>query len=76
MPFPPTSPGDSPREAGRFGPGFYGAAAFVPEPGVCESVCVLQERSLCFFQSCASPASPAGLQCQRFWGLLLLMPDF
>ena len=37
---------------------------------------LLQERSLRFFQSFAAPASPAGLQCQRFWGLFLPMPDF
>ena len=41
---PPTSPGDSPRQAGRFGPGSYGVAAFVPEPGVCETVCETPPR--------------------------------
>ena len=56
----PTSAGDPPTLAGRSGSVFYGVTA--PSPGSrCAHyfVCALQEWSLCFPQSCRSPAIKA-----------------
>ena len=72
-----TSPGDHPRPAGKSGPGSYVIIAFCLGPTVHEILCApsrggvsLSPSPVEFLQS-----SPAGLQSQILWGLILLIPD-
>ena len=74
---PPASAGDPPTLAGTSGSVSYGVTA--PYPGFsCAHyfVCALQERSLCFPQSCRSPAIKSSrLQSLILLEFLLPLPD-
>ena len=74
---PPASAEDPPTPPGRSGSVSPGVTA--PSPGSqCTHyfVCTLQEWSVCFPQSCQSPASnPTSLQSLILWEFLLWLPD-
>ena len=76
-PPPCTSPGDSPRPAGRPDPGSYPVTAFALVPGTCEISCVPFKNEVSVFPSPVGlpKLSPSGLQSQMLWGLAFLVQD-
>ena len=74
---PPTSPGDSPRPAGRSGPVSYRIIAFALGPIVREILCMPFKSEVSI--SCSPlgllKLSPTVLQSQMLWGLLFLVQD-
>ena len=74
---PPASLRDSPRPAGRSAPGSYEVTAFSLGPSVHETLCAPSKSGVFVFPSPMEflPSSPAGLQSQMLWGLLLPMSD-
>ena len=73
----PTSPGDSPRPAGRSGPGSYQSIAFALHPGEWEILCTPFKSEVSISPSPVGllRLSPAGLQSQMLWGLIFLVLD-
>ena len=73
---PPTSAVDLPILAGRSGPVSYGVTAFFPQgAGMHKTLCVPSKSGVSVSPSPVEilQSSPAGLQSQNRWGLLLLL---
>ena len=74
---PPTSPKDSPRPAGRSGPGTYQITAFALGRRACEILCAPFKSEVLISPNLVGllQSSPAGLQGQMLWGLVFPVLD-
>ena len=74
---PPASPGVSPRSAGGSNLGSFQITAFALDFGAHEMLCasLKGEVSISYSPLTLLKVSPAGLQCQMFWGLVFPVQD-
>ena len=74
---PPSSPGDPPSPAVRSGPGLYEVTGFALVSSMHETLCAPSKRGVSVFPSFVElvQSSPADLQSQMLWGLLLPFLD-